>query len=586
MALGCMFGAHTNHWMSAEWHAFVKFEVSQISLLINEKREKASTKFFDDTGLMGLLCRHDHILWLVNMRTTGEKQYYVLVLLETLFQHLPSNIHIGVLYMDRIWFAVSVFHMFGHRWPCQLIYHPLKCCGFGHTNGEGCECFWHSISRLIAYLRVSGYHLHLYTIDSQIEHADKMSLGRLASWILRWTAHCEGKLKDAVAELQTCGVAEDVLRAQWADQVAVQTKPLVQRSKTRGLAVVKQVLEARSKVTLLFERMTRMEEALQDDKTPADERLYANMNHADTQKAWKQQKERVTWLERDLGINHSTALKKLEHSENYTARMNAKALKERLQAKLCDHKFELDPIKRSVRRTASENQQNEHAGQAIKRRDPNISKLMTAYNKSCDNIAKLIAAKKTPRSAVAPAQVAKSLYKLDVDDIIWQDVGLDEDNNNDTAPPLEEKPRLLRERGHLQIWFAREWKTVCEAIELSDKDSVRYQFELRREELLQLCVLWKKSLDRLGMDQNTLLPEWGPMKEDLLSCEISAVTASWGDGEEQQAEDDEEDAGTEEEEDDLFQVIAAVERANNHRGGNEGGNVGDDHDVFWDSDED
>ncbi|KAJ7776573.1 hypothetical protein DFH07DRAFT_766765 [Mycena maculata] len=563
----------------------------------DEKHEKASTKFFDDTGLMGLLCRHDCVLWLVNMRTAGEKQYYVLVLLETLFQHLPSNIRVGVLYdiacqlhrscvkwgfldryMDRIWFAVSVFHSFGHRWSCQLIYHPLKCCGFGHTNGEGCERFWHSISKLIAYLRVSGYHLRLYTIDSQIEHADKMSLGRLASWILRRTAHCEGKLKDVVAELQTCGVAEDVLPAQWVDQVAVQTKPLARRSKTRGLAVVEQVLEARSKVTLLFERMMRMEEALQDDKTPADERLYANMNHADTQKAWKQQKERVAQLERDLGVNHSTALKKLEHSEYYTARMNAKALKERLRAKLCDRKFELDPIERSIRQTASENQRNEHAGQVIKQHGPNISKLMTAYNKSCDDIAKLIAAKKAPRSAVAPAQVAKSLYKLDVNNIIWQDVGLDEDNNNDTARPL-----WLSDDN---IWFAREWKTVCEAIALSDEDSVRYQFELRREELLQLCVLWKKSLDRLGMDQNTLLPEWGPTKEDLLSCEISAVTVSWGDGEEQQAEDDEEDAGTEEEEDNLFQVIAAVERADNHRGGNEGGNVGEDHDVFWDSDED
>jgi hypothetical protein len=141
----------------------------------DEKREKASTKFFDDTGIMGLLCRHDRVLWLVNMRSAGEKQYYALALLETLFQHLPPNIRVGVLYdiacqlhrscvkfgfldryLDRIFFAVSVFHAFGHRWPCQIIYHPLKCCGFGFTNGEGCERFWHSISKLIAYLRVSG----------------------------------------------------------------------------------------------------------------------------------------------------------------------------------------------------------------------------------------------------------------------------------------------------------------------------------------------------------------------------------------------------------------------------------------------
>ncbi|KAG1740128.1 uncharacterized protein EDB91DRAFT_1248455 [Suillus paluster] len=33
----------------------------------DEKREKASTRFFTDTGLMALLCRHDHVLWLVNL---------------------------------------------------------------------------------------------------------------------------------------------------------------------------------------------------------------------------------------------------------------------------------------------------------------------------------------------------------------------------------------------------------------------------------------------------------------------------------------------------------------------------------------
>ena len=30
-------------------------------------REKASTQFFDDTALMALLCRHNRVLWIVNM---------------------------------------------------------------------------------------------------------------------------------------------------------------------------------------------------------------------------------------------------------------------------------------------------------------------------------------------------------------------------------------------------------------------------------------------------------------------------------------------------------------------------------------
>lgn len=144
----------------------------------DEKREKASTQFFADTGLMALLCRHDRVLWLINMHSAGEKQFNVVALLETLFQHLPLDIAVGVLYdvvcglerscrkwgflsrfIDRLSFAVSVFHAFGHEWACQVLYHPRKRTGFGFTDGEGCERFWHSISHLIANLRISGVSL-------------------------------------------------------------------------------------------------------------------------------------------------------------------------------------------------------------------------------------------------------------------------------------------------------------------------------------------------------------------------------------------------------------------------------------------
>ncbi|KAE9388317.1 hypothetical protein BT96DRAFT_1074276, partial [Gymnopus androsaceus JB14] len=56
-------------------------------------RQKASTQFFDSTGLMGMLCRHDRVLWLVNMTSPGERQHYVFTLVERLFNHLPSMVH-------------------------------------------------------------------------------------------------------------------------------------------------------------------------------------------------------------------------------------------------------------------------------------------------------------------------------------------------------------------------------------------------------------------------------------------------------------------------------------------------------------
>lgn len=227
----------------------------------DEKREKASMEFFEDTAIMGLLCRHDRVLWLVNMHSAGEKQFNVVVLMETLFQHLPPDIVVGLLYdvacaferscrkwgflsrfMDRLAFAVSVFHAFGHEWACQLLYHPRKRVGFGFTNGEGCERFWHSISHLIANLRISGvsdfvcpfdseakamqYHNRLYTLDAQIEHADEASLFRLGEWISRRHVHSCNKRREAEKVLVECGKPLALLREQWALQVATQTKPL------------------------------------------------------------------------------------------------------------------------------------------------------------------------------------------------------------------------------------------------------------------------------------------------------------------------------------------------------------------------
>lgn len=141
----------------------------------DEKRTKASTKFFADTGLMALLCRHDQVLWVVNMTTAGERQYFAIALLLKLFKTLPNNMTVGLMYdiacqlersclkwgfladfMPRISWAVSVFHAYGHQWPCQLVYHPRKRKGFGLSDGEGCERFWSAIEFLIATLRISG----------------------------------------------------------------------------------------------------------------------------------------------------------------------------------------------------------------------------------------------------------------------------------------------------------------------------------------------------------------------------------------------------------------------------------------------
>ena len=59
---------------------------------------KSNNAIFADTALMALLCRHDRPLFLVNMTSPGERQYYALALIKALFRHLPDNWAIGLLY--------------------------------------------------------------------------------------------------------------------------------------------------------------------------------------------------------------------------------------------------------------------------------------------------------------------------------------------------------------------------------------------------------------------------------------------------------------------------------------------------------
>ncbi|KAJ7809297.1 hypothetical protein B0H14DRAFT_3481585 [Mycena olivaceomarginata] len=319
---------------------------------------------------------------------------------------------------------------------------------------------------------------------------------------------------------------------------------------------------------------------------------------------WRREQQKLQRLEQQLGVTDATLIEKLRHSDYYAAHMNAKVMKDRPRQRLRERKFELDLIERSFRRSRSENRTNDHAGAAIKRRELTISNTVKEYNKLCADIVSLIRSKKAPAGAVALSPIpAKDIFQLDVDDAIWQDMGLDEDTapaawlvNNKVRAGIramlqkdrcnEEAPRLKRERRHLQIWFATEWEAVSETMKIAQgAGAVQYQLQLRCEELLELCILWKKSLDSMTYDGD--LPPWGPTQEEILDCQILGVTASYGNGQDSDKEgnsDDDERAGSDDEEeeggDELLYVLEAVEHADNHRQG------GDVEEAQWASDDD
>ncbi|KAG6913808.1 hypothetical protein DXG01_004168 [Tephrocybe rancida] len=296
----------------------------------DERHMKASTQFFDDTALMALLCRHDIVLFLANMCSAGEKQHYVMTLIEMLFQHLPLECHVGILYdircqvkcscakwgflnryMDRISFGISVFHTFGHQWACQIIYHPRKRRGFGLSDGEGCKHFWHSISKLRAYLQVCGYHQRLYTLDHQVDYArDEITEG-LGAWLLQQSQHALKKRKAAEVILLGCGHQEVLLQVQWDAQVAVQTKPLPCQWKKAGKDTVNELIRLCKTQNDLKKRVKEYDAIIANVDSPPDEYADARI---ELESVWKKLEELRTRIRRKqavLGVGDRTRLTNL-----------------------------------------------------------------------------------------------------------------------------------------------------------------------------------------------------------------------------------------------------------------------------------
>ena len=518
---------------------------------------KASTLFFADTGLMALLCRHDCVLWLANMTSAGEKQHYVLCLLNKLFQHIPQTMRIGVLYdigcqLDRscekfdflsnvcdcIIFGISVFHAYGHQWPCQLIYHPRKCEGFGLSDGEGCERFWSSIKPLIPSLRVSTYFNRIYTLDTKVRHLDNKSLLGLGHWLKRrWikTMHRKNEATEVLAELLQAGISQEILHAEWVKQVVEQTKPLKKQSKHLANIEIEGILALYKNIENYNEEIDQYEMMLEKKQyekgfTAADVQGFLE----ELERKVKNQKRMIAARKTTLSVDGRLNLTKLLDNQFLKLRMNALALKKRIRDRLRHRKFELENLERAYRKTINHIKLEKHAQTQLKCKEPGIQTLARKYNVYCVELENLITLGHAPRGAIALLSIEMDgLFKLDVDDDIWQDIGLTDDLDDASDIPdwlgddkvhagikvmlehdrcIEEIKRIIHERVCMQEWFSEEWRIVQQAINITTDKSIVYQLKKREDYLLQICVIWQKAIKGINCKMSE---EWGPSWEQL-----------------------------------------------------------------------
>ncbi|THU82139.1 hypothetical protein K435DRAFT_823279 [Dendrothele bispora CBS 962.96] len=515
---------------------------------------KSRAKGFDERALAGMFCPHGSCLYLVTMSSLGEKQHYILVMLQTLFENIPRSWTVGFLYdvgcqverscrkwgfleeyMERIIWGVSVFH----EWACQLVYHPRKCKGFGLCDGETCEQCWHAINHLIAYTRVAGYHVRLYTLDSQFHFNNEQALLNAGKWLCRKNQQCETRHRAAQEIVDNAGYLVAVLREQWANQVRSQTKPLPRQQKQAAKKAVEETLRLRKNVEVYKQRVIDLETLMVSDSSRSDQRAMAEEDLLKAKGQLRTARQKLAQQERHLGIPERRELKQLVSSPFLTKRMNALSLKIRLRQRLRTRKFELDRLERSYRKQHSEQRLDDHTREAVQRREPGILSLANKYNKLCDEMAELIQQHRAPQHAIAPKKIEReSLFDLDVDEDIWQDLGLDDTED----PPLwlcnedvqkgiralleldrcvEERARLCIQRRALQEWFGDEWDVMRVALEHVKNLGLRHQLEQRRVYFLKLYMTWEKPLVELSDNYPT---EWGPSQEELREARLQIVS--------------------------------------------------------------
>ncbi|KIJ25089.1 hypothetical protein M422DRAFT_273977 [Sphaerobolus stellatus SS14] len=492
-------------------------ECEKAFIAAQEKIAKASTKNFTDTGLMAILCRHDRLLWVVNLTSAGEKQYYAFALLEQLFKELPDDWHVGLLYdiacqlhrsmqkwgflkevFPRMQFGVSVFHAYGHQWACQSVYHPRKRIGFGLTDGEGCERFWSNNKRLIPSLRISGRHRRQWILDRQFHHHKKDTLRNLALNIKKKRARAEKKMGEAKAILCKINVDEAVLREEWRNQVKTQTAPIERQGKNKADKA--------------------LEKKTPDDNIETLESLNEDLSSA--QEALESTTKQLQSAEQTLGLSGAEAkarLKALKGSEFLRYRMNARAVKSRIRSKVIAQKFKRGRLERAYRHHVMQEKDHAQTKALLKRGTKSISSLVAKYNRLVELMRDLKRRFKAPARARMPALMkVQKLFSLDVNDDIWNEDGLGDDDTS--APPgwlanqdirngisalleqdrcEEELERLKAEETNSMIWLRHEVMCVQTALLRSQDDpTIFYQLESRLAELWQLSEHWHPLMDR------------------------------------------------------------------------------------------
>ncbi|KAF9514979.1 hypothetical protein BS47DRAFT_1450002 [Hydnum rufescens UP504] len=345
------------------------------------------------------------------------------------------------------------------RWVCQLWYKSSEGGCLGLTDGEGSNALWNDLRHLI-------------------QSPCRCLVGKRVK-------ATKARLIIAQEKRARIPLSDEFLQSQFEEQRAYQSRPLERQSKKKGFLAVEKILAVHQRLDAAWDLV----EALQ-------KQLIA-IPVSDTIATWNEQEDDLTAILK-LGdpVSYDN-LKKMKDHPWFEHQLNMRALKARILAKACQRNFEAHNL--------TDHSTAEHTNKALKRRYRSIKNLVTDYNKR--------------RLIIPPPIEMKGLFSLDVDNDIWQDIGLADDEFGGQVPPwlgdedvrngIQIVQEIMNchdelylcecEQSSLQHWFNDESAALIAVLQASKEDA-DLQFFLweHAQWLIDLGKRWGCSIDALA----------------------------------------------------------------------------------------
>ncbi|KAG9316189.1 hypothetical protein JVU11DRAFT_2213 [Chiua virens] len=500
-------------------------ECEESYIAADGNKQKTAADIYDDTGIMGLICRHDIPLFFANIDSPGEQQKYAIALISHLFSLLPETATVVVFYdigcvlartlskhdilddniTERLRFATSTIHAYGHQWTCQLVYNPRLVTGLGLSDGKGTERLWSRFIKLIGVERSSSRKCRIWLIDrhtAAVGHEMQVDLG---DWIKR-RLKCGVQEQGGAAEEQVnqSGYSIEELRRQWALQKDSQLSV-----RAHAPQRLKKQLDT---VISLQSDLDSTERALQKARSVIEHDSEGNADEALTaleglERTHERLMGKVDGLYASLNVHDRFPALEGVDFEFIHILILARDLKINICKRAIALFFEWDKLDQAVGggQKPLGTKLHQQTRQAIAKRQPALLSAIRKFNSYCEQLEKLYDRR---WAILLPQSLPTKLTELREDQSLLEDVWITP-STGQVPLWLEDSDIRLGIRGLLKMdrcleeqrWLGSEADNLCRwygdelaAVELSlrttDNNLLVRLIKLRRDHLLALESCW------------------------------------------------------------------------------------------------